>query len=203
VAKIHAGATLTPNFREFLPPWVARQPWYRRTIVPALSPVGFFRFEDPEGQVGIETHLVTDGSDLYQIPMTYRGAPAVGIAEDSLITTAEHGVLGTRWIYDGQADPLWRDRLLHLVRVNGVSDPSGRQNAGFAEARGVQLLPGPLTTDAVRVELLRVVTRGTPASTPDTAGLVMGTWQLGGQGIAPVIGCLAVVRTRTTYGPAT
>lgn len=195
VAKIHAGATLTPHFREFLPPWVARQPWYRGTTVPVLSPVGFFRFEDPDGEVGIETHLVTDGSDLYHVPMTYRGGPAEGLAQDSLITTAKHSVLGTRWIYDGQADPLWLDRVLHLVRTNGISDPSGRQNAGFAEARGVQLLPGPLTTDAVRVEPLRVVTPGTPAPAPDTAGLVSGTWQPGGPGTARVSGCLAVVST--------
>ena len=74
MAKVHPGATLTPHFREFLPPWVARQPWYRGTGTPSLSPVGYFRFEDPAGEVGIETDLVTDGSALYQIPMTYRGA---------------------------------------------------------------------------------------------------------------------------------
>ena len=195
MAKIHAGATLTPPFREFLPPWVARQPWYRRTAAPVLSPVGFFRFEDPAGQVGVETHLVTDGSDLYQIPMTYRGAPAEGLTENSLITTARHSVLGTRWIYDGRADPLWQDRVLHLVRTNGVSDPSGRRDSGSTRARGVRLLADQLKTDAARVELLRVVVPGSPAATPDTAGFVMGTWQPDGPGTAAVSGCLAVVRT--------
>jgi hypothetical protein len=195
VAKIHAGATLTPSFREFLPPWVARQPWYRRTVVPRLTPVGFFRFEDPAGEVGIETHLVTDGSELYQIPMTYRGASADRLTQGALITKAEHSVLGTRWIYDGEADPLWYERLLHVVRTNGVSDPSGRSAAGFAEVRGERLLPGPLTTDTVRVELLRVVMPGAPSPSPDIAGLVMGTWQPKGADTVLASGCLAVVRT--------
>ncbi|SDM58945.1 hypothetical protein SAMN04489726_2394 [Allokutzneria albata] len=102
MAKVHVGTTLTPHFREFLPRWVARQRWYRGTGVPELSPVGFFRFEDPAGEVGIETHLVTDGAELYQIPMTYRGEPLAGAAPEALIVTAEHSVLGTRWIYDGK-----------------------------------------------------------------------------------------------------
>jgi Maltokinase N-terminal cap domain len=54
---------------------VARQPWFRGRGVPSLTPIGYFRLEDPSGEVGIETHLVTDGLALYQVPMTYRGAP--------------------------------------------------------------------------------------------------------------------------------
>lgn len=38
----------------------------------ALAPVGYVRFEDPADEVGVETHRVTDGVVLYQIPMTYR-----------------------------------------------------------------------------------------------------------------------------------
>ena len=37
--------------------------------------------------------------------MTYRGAPLAG-AEEALIGTSEHGVLGTRWIYDAAHDPV-------------------------------------------------------------------------------------------------
>jgi hypothetical protein len=193
VAKIHAGATLTPPFRDFLPPWVAAQPWYRGSAVPVLSPVGSFRFEDPAGEVGVETHLVTDGVDLYQVPMTYRGSPAPGVPANSLITTAEHGVLGTRWIYDGQADPLWHDRVLHLVGTGGVSDTAGRRNAGSAEARGESRVPGPLTPDVARVELLRVPAPGPPPSAPHVAGVVVGTWYPPPAGTAATSGCLAVV----------
>jgi len=34
------------------------------------------------------------------VPLTYRGAPLDG-AEDALVGTTEHGVLGRRWVYDG------------------------------------------------------------------------------------------------------
>jgi hypothetical protein len=48
---VYPGATLTPHFGDFLPPWVARQPWYVGVGVPSLVAVGFFRFEDPAGAV--------------------------------------------------------------------------------------------------------------------------------------------------------
>ena len=35
----------------------AGQPWYLGAGIPLLSPVGYFRFEDPAGEVGMETHL--------------------------------------------------------------------------------------------------------------------------------------------------
>src|ERR1039457_3863912 len=101
--------------------------------IPSLTPVGYFRFEDPDGEVGVETHLVSDGLALYQVPMTYRGTPVndVPAAGTALITTAEHSVLGTRWIYDGQADPVWHSAMLRLVQDGGVSDPSSK--AGWAQ----------------------------------------------------------------------
>ncbi|GAA1263686.1 maltokinase N-terminal cap-like domain-containing protein [Saccharothrix xinjiangensis] len=191
MAKIHAGATLTPGFREFLPPWVARQPWYRGSGVPALSPVGFFRFEDPAGEVGVETHLLAHGADLYHVPMTYRGAPLAGAAPGALVGTTEHSVLGARWVYDAEADPVWRDRVLDLVRTGGVADPSGRGGVGPAGARGEPL--GPVT-DGARVELVRLPTPGVPEPGPDVVGLVTGTWRPGGPGAEAVGGCLVVVR---------
>lgn len=194
MGKIYPDATLTPHFREFLPEWVARQPWYTGTGVPVLSPVGYFRFEDPEGEVGIETHLVADGSVLYQIPMTYRGAPlkeASFTETEALITTAEHSVLGTRWIYDGVADPLWVSELLHLVRTNGTSEPSTKRAIGPAEARGRQLLPAG---DTATIELMRVLTTDRPVDERGVAGIVTGTWHPDGPGTAAITGCLAVVR---------
>lgn len=185
MAKIHPGATLTPHFRDFLPAWVARQSWYPGTTPPALSPVGYFRFDDPAGEVGIETHLLTDGSALFQLPMAYRGAP---LADGSLVATAEHSVLGPRWIYDAETDPVWVTELLRLVRTGGVSDPSGRRGIGSAEARG--RLTRDFTDDTVRIDLARVVTPGEPVDEPGVAGVVTGTWQPHGSG------CLAVVRAR-------
>lgn len=173
MGKIHAGATLTPHFRDFLPVWLACQPWYAGTG--QIRPAGFFRFEDPAGEVGVETHLVQDGAQVYQLPMTYRPAPLEGGA---LITTAEHSVLGTRWIYDAETDPVWRDAVLDLVATNGKSEPSGRDLD--AEARGELISP----MGTVVIELDRLVA---PISRPgDAIGVVTGSWQ-GGTGRLAVL----------------
>jgi hypothetical protein len=196
VAKVHPGATLTPHFRDFLPAWVARQPWYAGVGVPALAPAGYFRFEDPAGAVGIETHLVSDGPRLYQVPLTYRGAPLDGV-EGSLIVTAEHSVLGTRWIYDGAADPVWAERLLHLIRTGGVCDHSSKRGVGPAEARGRLLgRPETLTRDTAVIDLKRVVVSGDLVLDPGIVGLVSGVWYPDGPDADPATGCLAVVRKR-------
>jgi hypothetical protein len=62
--------------------------------------------DDPAGEVGIEFMFVTDVHDgvTYHVPLSYRDAPLAG-AEDALVGTSEHGVLGRRWIYDGARDP--------------------------------------------------------------------------------------------------
>ena len=132
MAKIHPGATLTPHFRDFLPAWIANQPWYLAAgvpRVPSLVLVGAFRLEDPAGAVGIETHWLSDGTAINQVPMTYRDAP-LDDAERGLIATAEHSVLGRRWIYDGPADPVWIGQMLRLVATEGVSDMSAKRGAG-------------------------------------------------------------------------
>lgn len=69
-----------------------------------MDVIGSFRFDDPDGRVGIETHLVTAGGALFQVPLTYRDEPLAG-HDDALITEMNHSVLGTRWVYDGLRDP--------------------------------------------------------------------------------------------------
>ncbi len=199
VAKVHPGATLIPGFRQFVPGWVARQPWYAGDAIPALRPVGFFRFEDPDGEVGIETHVLTDGNAVYQIPMTYRGAPLPEAAEAALISVSEHSVLGTRWIYDATVDPAWRAALLRLIRAGGCSEPSMKKGAiGPVTARG-QLLAAASSDDELSViDLRRVLTAHDPDDLArsvgaDAAGVVHGTWRTGPEA-APVTGILAVVR---------
>lgn len=191
---IHRGATLTPQFREFLPGWVAHQPWYAGSGVPDLAPVGYFRLADPAGEVGIETHLLRDGSTVYQVPLTYRGAPLDGPADGSLVATAEHSVLGTRWIYDAVADPVWADEVARLVATNGTSEPSGRAGVGPAEARGVRVRSAGLMADGTTIDLNRVLPAGHPAYDPGVVGMVMGSWHPDG-GDGPVAtSCLAVLR---------
>ena len=97
-------ATITPTKAELIAGWMPFRPWGPPSADP-ISIVGSFRFDDPEGRVGLETHLVTAGDALFQVPLTYRDGPLAG-AEDALIATTEHSVLGTRWVYDGLGDPV-------------------------------------------------------------------------------------------------
>lgn len=181
--KIHPDATMTPHYNDFLPGWVAGRPWYPGSGAPTLRPVGFFRFEDPDGEVGMETHLLTDGDAVFQLPMTYRGAPLDGGA---LIATAEHSALGQRWIYDAETDPVWRAELLRVVRDNGAADPGRRSAAGPAAAHGHRIRD--FADDAVRIDLLRVLEPGEPPVGPDVVGTFTGSWDAGEPH------CLAVVR---------
>ncbi|MGF7235649.1 MAG: maltokinase N-terminal cap-like domain-containing protein [Frankia sp.] len=119
MAKIY-DTTMTPGKLELLSQWLPGRPWYRAsTRAPQLIRVGGFRLDDPEGEVGVEFMFVTDGPGTdavtYQVPLSYRGAPLAG-AEPALIGTAEHGVLGTRWVYDGGHDPVVVTQLLALVQ---------------------------------------------------------------------------------------
>jgi Maltokinase N-terminal cap domain len=117
MATIHTGTTLVPSKLELLDEWLPRQPWFRGAgTSPQLSRAGGFRLDDPEGEVGIEFMVVTDGATdtAYAVPMTYRAAPLEG-ADAALIGTTEHGVLGTRWVYDAEHDPVATTQLLEFV----------------------------------------------------------------------------------------
>ncbi|WP_404869063.1 1,4-alpha-glucan branching protein [Kitasatospora griseola] len=118
MATIHR-TTMKPGKLELLADWLPQQSWYR----PGggeLARAGGFRLDDPEGEVGIELMVVTDGRAAYLVPMAYRGAPLEGAPQGALIGTAEHGVLGTRWFYDGEQDPVVRAQLAELLRGRAV-----------------------------------------------------------------------------------
>jgi hypothetical protein len=114
MATIHR-TTMVPTKLELLRDWLPRQPWYRGTGTPELSRSGGFRLEDPAGEVGIEFLFVSDGPTTYSVPLTYRSAP-LPEAQEWLVGTAEHGVLGRRWIYDAAHDPVAVAQLLAFVR---------------------------------------------------------------------------------------
>ena len=101
MAIIHQ-AELQPTKLELLQGWLPRQPWFTGDAA-ALGKVGAFRFDDPEGEVGIETILVAADGSVFQVPLSYRGSPLHG-AEASLIGTMQHSVLGERWVYDAVGD---------------------------------------------------------------------------------------------------
>ncbi len=113
-------ATITPTKAEIIAEWIPTQSW---GPVAELSTevIGAFRFDDPVGRVGMETHLVTAGGTLLQVPLTYRDQPLAG-ADDALIGEMQHSVLGTRWVYDGLRDP-------HLVVMLAAVAMTGQGEA--------------------------------------------------------------------------
>ncbi|MBO1336448.1 1,4-alpha-glucan branching protein [Streptomyces sp. VRA16 Mangrove soil] len=183
MAIIHR-TTLKPTKLELLTDWLPKQPWYRGTGTPELGKAGGFRLDDPAGQVGIEFLAATDTSGpepvTYHVPMTYRGAPLPD-ADDALIGTLVHGVLGDRWVYDGTRDPLLMGELAALLRgevpahaqsVDGELDPTVHASLGGGEGR---------------LEIVRVLEPGSTA-----AGGVTAEWDLGNG--SRVRGVFAVVR---------
>jgi hypothetical protein len=100
-----------------------------------LQRLGAFRFDDPAGEVGIETFLVSAGGEaVFQVPMTYRNAALPG-KDDFLLGTTEHSVLGTRWVYDGCADPVWAAALATAILTGGTQAEEFLDRNGRLESR--------------------------------------------------------------------
>ena len=114
---VHYSATLEPSKQDLAEAWLPSRPWAPDG---PLEKVGEYRFDDPEGEVGVETILwrTTDGTVL-QVPFSYRATPLAG-AEAHLIGTSEHSVLGIRWVYDGCADPVWAATLAAAILTGGT-----------------------------------------------------------------------------------
>ena len=105
MALLHQ-AELVPSKLEVLQTWAPSQTWFVGEPGAPLVNVSSYRFDDPDGEVGIETLLVRAGDGpLMQVPLTYRGAPLEG-GEPWLVGTMQHSVLGPRWVYDGLGDPV-------------------------------------------------------------------------------------------------
>lgn len=95
-------ATITPSKPEVVQAWLDRQPWAGSG---PSETIGSYRFDDPDGEVGIEAMLVRRGDQVLQAVLSYRAAALEG-ADDHLIATVQHSVLGKRWVYDAVADPV-------------------------------------------------------------------------------------------------
>ena len=102
MAILHQRATLTPTKLELAAAWLNQQ---RLGGAGDVELAGSYRFDDPDGEVGIEALLVRRASQVFHLPVTYRSAPLDG-AEAHLITTMEHSALGRRWVYDAAGDPV-------------------------------------------------------------------------------------------------
>lgn len=182
MAFVHA-ATITPTKLEAIRAWLPTQDWAGRTGVDGtrvtprredLTILGAFRFDDPAGEVGIETHIVTERPSsaeagpgrVFQVPLTYRGAPLAGAGEH-LVTQMEHSVLGTRWVYDALADPAYLEAVRSSIVTEAPSavqfreTPEGvSEESTTAQAQGRILEAGAVEVEDLEhrtiVEILRV-----------------------------------------------
>ncbi|MGW0120490.1 maltokinase N-terminal cap-like domain-containing protein [Streptomyces sp. NPDC003327] len=208
MAVIHR-TTLRPTKLELLAAWLPTREWYAGGE-PRPVKAGGFRLDDPEGEVGIEFMVVTDGEApdavAYLVPMTYRAGPLDG-AEDGLIGTTEHGVLGKRWVYDGAHDPVFVAQSYALLTgravpqaqsltdtpdptvaasvdgLDGLADSKGFEGSG-GDAEIVRVTDGPGRTDievrtpgAAAPLVLRL--RRTPGDVtePEAVGRVVAEWR--------------------------
>jgi len=192
VAVVHQ-ATLTPSKRDILMAWLPAQPWYRGTG--EVTGVDSYRFDDPAGEVGLDTALVGTGDNtILHVPFTYRAEPLAG-ADDHLIATPEHSVLGTRYFYDGCCDPVWVTAMVNAILSGGseaeqiVQTDDGhvrrevtmrvRGSGSRRTAVGLQTVHGSehceditvITTDAFEVLVARRI--GAAVDAPD---VLTGAW---------------------------
>jgi hypothetical protein len=194
---------IRPSKLELVQAWAPTRPWFPGSADAELVSVGAYRFDDPEGEVGVETLLVRVGDGaLVQIPLTYRGAPLEG-GEAHLITTMEHSVLGDRWVYDGAGDPVYlattataistgATQAELLVSTGGSDELVRREPTALVtgSGTGASVVAAPAVGDivtrdegdvtlveagAIRLAIARVVSDGALAAFTDAETLV-GTW---------------------------
>lgn len=114
MALLHR-AKLHPTKLELLARWLPGCRWFQGRAAADVVRVATFRFDDAAGAVGIETMLVRAGDGpIHQVPLTYRGVPLDG-GDGWLVGTAEHSVLGRRWVYDGCGDPVYAAVLASAI----------------------------------------------------------------------------------------
>ncbi|MDY6999989.1 MAG: hypothetical protein SW019_25660, partial [Actinomycetota bacterium] len=124
MARVHPEASISPTKAELARAWLSAATWFDGDAALVEAPFRFsYRFDDPAGKVGIESMLVRDRDRLIQVPLTYRESPLEG-AEQALLTTMTHSVLGRRWVYDGIADPVLVAEFIRAI-------VEGRTSAGL------------------------------------------------------------------------
>lgn len=190
--------TMSPTKLDLLAQWLPKQTWFRGNP-DQLESLGSYRIDDPDGEVGLESILLTAGdATVYHVPLSYRSGPIAG-ADAFLLGTSDHGVLGTRWVSDAAGDPVYRavlaatisqggrqaDELIEdaegnrsprdsLVRVQGTGRPGKPlPQMQHATAQNVGSLTRIENDDAV-LDIVRVVDPAMQAS--DDQLTLQGTW---------------------------
>lgn len=201
MALIH-DAELAPTKLDLLRSWLPTRRWAPTGPVGIL---GAYRFDDPEGAVGIETFLLAADGLVLQVPVTYRGNPVNGAAE-SLIGTMDHSVLGPRWAYDAATDPVYVRALTVAITTGGTQADlqydypvapkklivttrvagSGTPENCVPRIGSVSAYDSDIATriaaNSVTIEVVRVVDTGRPRSAEPS---LVGTWP--GQQTASVL----------------
>ncbi|MEQ1873933.1 MAG: hypothetical protein ABL953_09410 [Ilumatobacteraceae bacterium] len=145
-------ATIVPTKEQIISEWVPLQAWGPPADTP-VTVIGAFRFDDPQGAVGMETFLATAGDQLLQVPLTYRDAPLEG-ADDALISEMDHSALGRRWVYDGLRDPLYLV-MLAAVAMTGQGEALGMaeyESRWYIAPSGVRIQGGEWSLERVPVD---------------------------------------------------
>ena len=189
-------AELHPSKLELIAGWAPSQPWFAGDPGAALSNVASYRFDDPEGTVGIEIILVRAGDGpLLQVPLTYRDAPLAG-AEVWLIDTMEHSVLGTRWAYDATGDPAFIAAAATAALTGGSQVEQYFEQDGEREVRepSARVTGDGSGAGVAASEILNVATRFENGVTVIEAGILRMTvaraisGSVSGDAIASLIG---------------
>ena len=116
----------------------------------------------------------------YLVPMTYRGSPLAG-GQDALIGTTEHGVLGTRWIYDGVRDPVLLTQLNELIQGRAEAQAQSESDTPDATVHS-RAVPGALGVPGAKLDtvIVRVLVAADAAAGAELdsggAGQVSATW---------------------------
>ncbi len=157
MALVHPTAQISPTKLEIVRDWLAQTSWFDGDPAAVDGHRRFtYRFDDPAGEVGVESVLVNAGDEVFQLPLTYRGEP---LEDGELLTTMEHSALGPRWIYFGLSDPVLVTAFVTAITTSGSSvgltfEHEGRTQSTETRVRargtGSDEAPGDLSVEAVR-----------------------------------------------------
>ncbi len=178
-ADVYTQATLSPSKLDLLATWLPQQSWFAGDVAD-LERVAFFRFVDPDGEVGLDSMLIASAGAVYHVPVTWRSAELAG---GELIGVLEHSELGTRYGYDATTDPVYVAELVRVIREGDTGSDitnveTGQPLPATAEVSASGVTPGVYAQGQVR--LIRVL----DAEHEDThaaRGVLTATWTWDGQ----------------------
>lgn len=184
MAVVHK-ATLAPTKLQVMTRWLPEQEWFGGDPTTLLV-LGAYRFDDVDGEVGIQAHIVQDGDGvIYQVPMTYRAAPLPG-GDQQLMAELEHSVLGRRFVYDGSHDPVFLRETARaaLTGASNVTEwqeqPDGADPVALPASMQVHGTGGheSVAPEAVEVALATTVAP-IQDEQPPADSLLIGDWGAG------------------------